>query len=168
MDIVHVHKNFISEAEQLEIIEWAEECQPGLDVRETHLVSPEDWGHRAAARIRDLQDVPYLVDELHVRIARTLQYHDARPIKWKLVMHNEGSSTTLHVDQGHVRYWTFYRGLLLIKKPEQGGEFVISEKVIDFPARSLLHYVGNDAHEVTRVVEGQRIILISKYTRDLK
>lgn len=166
MDIIHAHKNFISEAEQLEIIEWAEDCQPKLIARKTHLVSPEDWGYRIGGIIHELQDVPNLVDALHDRIRTKLSYLDAKPIRWKLVIHNEGSSTTLHVDKGNARHPKYYRGLLLIKKPEQGGEFVINGKVIDWPARSLLHFVGTEEHEVTRVIKGQRINLISKYTRD--
>ena len=86
-----------------------------------------------------------------------------RRLKYKLVIHERGAGTDVHVDAFSNRYPNFFRAALLIQAADQGGIFTVTtgkgNSPVRFPELSLLGFTGASSHGVTPVTRGERILL---------
>ncbi len=149
--MISVYKDFITIEEQEELEAWAN-SRWDLLRRRWRYNSDHKTGER---RSRYLRDHPEWIKQ---RIIDKFGFQSV----WlpKLVMHEQGSSTQPHMDMRKpFPDKVNIRANILIRAANQGGRFKIEGEFIDFPERSLLHYVGDTEHEVTEIIEGNRICL---------
>ncbi len=160
---IKVYENFISEEEQAQIIEWAQDVKPLLH-RADNLLEAGATGGRWR---RDLHFLPTLdcLTGVQLKIRRTLSLQDAKLKRSKLVIHEAGANTSEHVDKyTQANPSSLSRANILVRAASEGGIFEIEGVPIKLPERGMIHYVGDTAHEVTKVLEGERIILVNFYT----
>ena len=87
-------------------------------------------------------------------------------IEERLLSNVTTARRTLHLlEQGgkFPRHWdpNTYSTVLLIRKPEEGGDFYVEDKLVSFEEGDLLVLRQGIEHEVLRVKRGQRISLVS-------
>ncbi len=161
-----LHENFITLAEQAEVITWASSIKESCTER-----------HDPPCRKSDIVDVfeplPSIIYELRDRMETTLDLTNAQTIwrkglnrlKYKVVIHETGADTPTHVDK--CRYYPnqngrpmFFRAVLLVQAATQGGMFTVNNIMpVNFPELSLVSYLGNDPHGITTVTQGERMVL---------
>lgn len=160
MDTFNLHQNFITPAEQTEIIAWAalikEDCVERLNLH------GGGSGRRMSKSVANFRPLPDLLKELDNRMAAALNLTEADGalrLKYKVVIHEQFSNTENHVDAYSNQYPNFFRAALLVQEATQGGIFRVDNIPINFPELSLLSFVGASSHEVTTVAQGKRILL---------
>ncbi len=161
MDTFNLWENFITPAEQREIIAWALTRKADMHDHSDYLHSGGP-GQRLAGTIAGLsfeRSPPKIIGELGHRMEETLGMKRGTRLQYKLVIHEQGADTQNHVDAYSSQYPNFFRAALLVKKATRGGIFQVGDMDIEFPERSLLQFLGATEHGVTEVTRGQRILL---------
>ena len=164
MDTFDLHENFITPVERTGLITWAQ-SKKLLCINRQNLHGG-GVGRRFSRRVRSLGTLPTIITELGVRMEVALGLTDANRLKYKLVIHEVGSDTVDHVDAYSAQYPLFFRAALLIQASTQGGIFRVNQTPINFPESSLLSFVGDSTHDVTEVIQGERILLRANWYRD--
>ncbi len=164
MDTFDLFENFITPAEQTELIAWAlsvkEDC---VDRQNLH---GGGQGRRMSESVNSFRPLPDLVVELEDRMEAALGLTDANRLKYKVVVHEQGADTANHVDEYSNQYPNFFRAALLVQDATQGGIFRVNNVPVNFPELSLLSFTGNTSHGVTAVAQGERILLRANWYRD--
>ena len=157
MDTFDLHTNFITPTERTGLIAWAQSRK--LQCIDRQNLHSGGVGRRFSSNIEGLKPVPTIIRTLGVRMETILGFTDVRRLRYKLVIHEVGSDTADHVDAYSAKYPLFFRAALLIQAATQGGIFRVNQTPINFPESSLLSFVGDSTHDVTEVIQGERILL---------
>jgi hypothetical protein len=164
VDTFELHQNFITPAEQTEIIAWAalikEDCVERLNL---HGGGP---GRRMSKSVASFNPLPDLLRKLDNRMAAALNLTDAIRLKYKVVIHEQFSNTENHVDAYSNQYPNFFRAALLVQEATQGGIFRVDNIPVTFPELSLLSFVGASSHGVTTIAQGERILLRANWYKN--
>ncbi len=164
MDTFDLFENFITPAEQAEIIAWAQSVKEDcIDRQNLH---GGGQGRRMSESVNRFRPLPDLINELEHRMETTLGLSDANRLKYKVVIHEQGADTASHVDDYSGQYPNFFRAAVLIQDAAQGGIFRVNNVPVNFPELSLLSFVGASSHGVTTVAQGERILLRANWFRD--
>jgi len=163
MDNFNLIENFITPAEQQEIIAWAL-TKKGQCVDRQNLHGG-GTGKRFSQNVHRLEPFPNIIRELGRRMEATLGMHPGNRMKYKLVIHEQGADTADHVDDYSSRYPDFFRAAILVQSATVGGIFQVNSVPITFPELSLLQFLGASEHGVTRVDSGERILLRANWFR---
>lgn len=162
MDTFKLVKNFITPAEQQEIIAWAltkkGEC---VDRQNLH---GGGTGKRLSQTISSLLPLPKIIGELGRRMEAKLGRSRGTRLKYKLVIHEQGADTADHVDTYSNKYPDFRRAAILVQASILGGLFQVKGRTITFPELSLLEFLGDSEHGVTQVDNGERILLRANWS----
>lgn len=164
MDTFDLHENFITPTEQARIIAWAQSNK--LQCVDRQNLHGGGIGRRFSRSVRSLRPVPNIIDVLGNRMEVALKMTTAHRLRYKLVIHEVGADTADHIDAYNFTYPLFFRAALLIQASIRGGIFRVNQTPINFPERSLLSFIGNSMHEVTEVIQGERILLRANWYRD--
>lgn len=163
MDTFEFHENFITVAEQAELILWAE-SKKLLCVDRQNLHGGGS-GRRFSQTVSRFRPLPSIIGVLGHRMETTLGLEDANRLKYKLVVHEVGANTEDHVDAYSNEYPNFFRAAILIQAATVGGIFTVNQEPINFPELSLLSFIGSSVHGVTEVTQGERILLRANWYR---
>lgn len=151
---------FITEKEKQEFLDWVEATEiPVLQPKNT-VLHPVDSNFPNSLQITaDVgPDVYYRVQErLRERYNLALP---GIPRYGKVFIHNKGCFSPDHKD--HV---STSRVTLFIQRAVEGGDLLHDGKVADVGERGIVYFDATLPHEVTPVVEGERIVFIFEFDR---
>lgn len=167
MDTFDLFENFITPAEQAELVAWAGTIKEACIDRQNLRGGDFGQGRRLSQSISNplFKPLPAILGELGHRMEETLGLADAERLRYKIVIHEKGADTANHVDQYSGRHPNFFRGAILIQDATQGGIFRVNNVPVNFPELSLLSFVGASSHGVTTVAQGERILLRANWHR---
>ncbi len=163
MDTFDLFENFITPAEQAEVIAWAATVKEGCVDRQN--LHGGGQGRRMSQSVNMFRPLPDIIPDLEYRMEQALGLSDAERLKYKIVIHEQGADTANHVDEYSNEYPNFFRAALLIQDATQGGIFRVNNVPVNFPELSLLSFGGSTSHGVTAVAQGERILLRANWFR---